>query len=67
LALGAIKGQTIIIGDSDKDLGAAQNVGIDSILCYPPEHTKFYDLDELKPLHPTYIVQSLDEIKSIIK
>lgn len=33
-----------MIGGSDKELGAAKNAGIDSILFYQPEHTKFYKL-----------------------
>lgn len=61
------KDQTIIIGDSDKDLGAATNAGIDSILFYPPDHKKYYDLEKLKTFKPTYIVTDFKEIKNIIK
>ena len=43
--LGGSKSQAVMIGDSDKDLGAARNFGIDSILFYPPEHKKFYNLE----------------------
>jgi pyrophosphatase PpaX len=64
--LGGVKDEAIIVGDSDKDLGAALNAGIDSLLVYPPEHEKFYDLDELKTFKPTYIVDNLAEVKSII-
>lgn len=56
------KGLAVMIGDSDKDLGAAQNAGIDAILFYPPEHRKFYNLDTLKQLHPTYIVDDFREV-----
>jgi pyrophosphatase PpaX len=66
MAMGAVKDQTIIIGDSDKDLGAARNLGIDAILSYPPEHMKFYSLDELKSFKPTYIVDTLAEINDIV-
>lgn len=45
-----------MIGDSDKDLGAARNFGIDSVLFYPAEHKKFYDLEKLKELEPTYFL-----------
>lgn len=65
-ALGGAKSQAVIIGDSDKDLGAATNAGIDSILFYPPEHAKFYDLATLKALGPTYIVERLADVKDII-
>ena len=56
------KNQAVMIGDSDKDLGAATNAEIDSILFYPPEHRKFYDLGKLKQLHPTYIVSDFREV-----
>jgi pyrophosphatase PpaX len=64
--LGANKQDAIMIGDSDKDLGAANNTGIDSILFYPPEHKKFYDFEQLKSLSPTYVVSDFREIESII-
>lgn len=60
------KSQAVMIGDSDKDLGAAQNAGIDSILFYPKEHEKFYDLDELKTHKPTHVVEDFKEILAIV-
>lgn len=65
--LGAVKEETVIVGDSDKDIGAANNTGLDSILFYPPEHKKFYNLEKLKTLKPTYIVDDLRKIENIIK
>lgn len=65
-ALGGKKEEAVMIGDSRKDLEAANNAGIDSILVYPPEHKIFYDLDELKAYKPTYVVSELSEIKGII-
>jgi len=59
--------EALMIGDSDKDLGAAQNAGIDSILFYPPEHTKFYNLQKLKQLNPTYVVEDFREIMTIVQ
>lgn len=60
--LGGTKDRAVMIGDSDKDLGAAQNYKIDSILFYPSEHKKFYDLDELKKHRPTHIVDDFRKI-----
>lgn len=65
-ALGGTKSQALMIGDSDKDLGAAKNAGIDSVLFYPPEHQKFYDLSYLKQLTPTYIVADFRQILRIV-
>lgn len=65
--LGAVPNETIIIGDSDKDLGAANNVGIDCILFYPPEHDVFYDINELQLLNPTYTIEDFGRVKEIIR
>ncbi len=64
--LGGSKEAAVMIGDSDKDLGAAANAGIDSILFYPDEHRKFYDLDKLKELQPTHIVTQFPKILEIV-
>jgi len=60
--LGGSKKEAVMIGDSDKDIGAGSNAGIDSILFYPDAHEKFYDLDELKAFNPTYTVRDFREI-----
>jgi pyrophosphatase PpaX len=64
--LGGITSEAIMIGDSDKDLGAANNAGIDSILFYPSEHQKFYSLDTLTRLKPTYTVDDFRQILRIV-
>lgn len=65
-ALGGTKELAVMIGDSDKDLGAAQNFGIDSILFYPSEHKKFYDLDKLKKLNPTHVIDDFREVLNLV-
>lgn len=65
-SLGGSKSEAVMIGDSDKDLGAAQNAEIDSVLFYPDEHRKFYDLEKLKTLNPTYIVSDFKEVLEIV-
>jgi pyrophosphatase PpaX len=65
-ALGGNKDEAVMIGDSDKDIGAAQNAGVDSILFYPPEHVKFYKLEALKQLKPTHIVEDFRQILQIV-
>lgn len=39
---------TIFVGDSDKDTGAATNAGIDLLLFTPENHKIYYDLEKLK-------------------
>lgn len=64
--LGGTKTEAVMIGDTDKDIGAANNAGIDSILFFPPEHTKFYDAAELKKLHPTHIVDDFRRVMTLV-
>lgn len=64
--LGGTPQTALMIGDSDKDLGAAQNAGIDSVLFYPPEHVKFYKLSTLQQLKPTYTIHDFRKIKEIV-
>ncbi len=63
---GTDKSRALMIGDSDKDLEAAKNFGCDSILFYPPEHKKFYKLNQLKKYRPTYIVDDFKKVLDII-
>jgi HAD superfamily hydrolase (TIGR01662 family) len=65
--LGSSASETIMVGDSDKDLGAAHNAGIDSILFYPPEHHLFYKREYLERLQPTYGVDHLQAVLSIVE
>lgn len=65
-SLDAVKSQTVMVGDSDKDIVSAQNAGVDSILFYPPGHERFHDIQNLKNLEPTYIIQEFREIISIV-
>ena len=58
--------EAVMIGDSDKDVEAARNAGIDSILFYPPEHVKFYDIEKLKQFEPTYVVDDFSKIMDIV-
>jgi HAD superfamily hydrolase (TIGR01509 family) len=64
--MGIDKNKSILIGDSDKDLEAARNYGIDSILFFPPEHDKFYDIKMLDSYRPTHKVDNLIDIKKIL-
>ena len=57
---------SIMIGDSRKDIEAANNAGVDSILYYPPEHINTHDLDMLMTYNPTYVVNSLLKIVEIV-
>lgn len=64
--LGGNKELSVMIGDSDKDLGAAKNAGVDSILFYPTEHRKFYDIAKLNKFEPTFIVNDFRQILDLV-
>jgi pyrophosphatase PpaX len=64
--LGSQKASTIMIGDSEHDLKAAQSAGIDSVLFYPDAHTNFYDLEHLKKSNPTYTIRSFKDLEKIL-
>jgi len=64
--LGGNKDEAIMIGDSDKDLGSAKNADVGSILFFPAEHHRFYDIAKLRAQKPTYVVEDFREIMKII-
>lgn len=69
LALAAIVGtkeRAIMIGDSNKDIGAATNFGIDSVLVYPDSHKLFYDLRDLQKLKPTYTISKFSDLATTL-
>lgn len=59
--------ESFIIGDSDKDILAGKNAGIDSILFYPKENEKFYKEGDLLKLKPTYVIHEFEELIKIIQ
>jgi len=64
--LSGSKDKAIMIGDSDKDLDAANNTGVNSILFFPPEHARFYDLDKFKECKPTHIISDFRKVLDIV-
>ncbi len=62
---GAKKEEAIMVGDSGSDIAAARNAGVDSILFFPPQHSRFYDIEKLKSLEPTYIIEDFRDIVRI--
>jgi len=59
--------RTIIIGDSHKDLQAAKNAGIDSVLYFPKENKEFYRRRDLEMYDPTYVITDMRELVDIVK
>jgi pyrophosphatase PpaX len=55
-------GTVLMLGDTSRDILAAQAAGVDSLLFYPPEHQTFHDLEELRGHEPTYIIRDWKEL-----
>jgi pyrophosphatase PpaX len=64
--LGGNKEEAIMVGDTEKDILAGQNAGVDTILFYPPEHSRFYSLDKLKNHKPTYVIEDFRDLLKIV-
>ncbi|MGZ6004907.1 MAG: HAD family hydrolase [Candidatus Saccharimonadales bacterium] len=65
-ALGGSKEQAIMVGDTEKDILAGQNAGIDTVLYYPAEHTKFYNYDKLVSHSPTHVIEDFRKLIDIV-
>lgn len=55
--------EAIMIGDTEKDVLAAHNAGIDSLLVFPDEHALFYNYEELVAHKPTHVARGLHTIQ----
>ena len=66
-ALDANPENSIMVGDTEKDLLAAKNAGIDSVLFYPSAHTRLYDAASLQAYSPTYRVCSHAEVAELLR
>ena len=63
--------EAVMIGDSEHDLGAAKNAGIDAILFYPTNAlSSFYTPDNIRELEvlykPKHTVRSHFELRGIL-
>lgn len=48
--------RVLMLGDTTRDILAAHEAGVDSLLYYPPQHEAFHDLAVLKASRPTFIL-----------
>jgi pyrophosphatase PpaX len=64
--LKADKSKTLVIGDSESDLGAAQAAGVDSALFFTKNHSLFYDLDNLKSYAPKLIFDDFEKLLNFL-
>jgi len=65
-AIGGNKEQAIMVGDTEKDILAGHNAGVDTVLYYPPEHSKFYSYDRLTKHKPTHVIKDFRKLIDIV-
>ena len=54
--------ESIIVGDSSKDIIAGKKAGIKTALYFPKEHKEYYSLEDLKSLEPDYVIDSFKDL-----
>lgn len=65
--LHADKSRSLLVGDSSKDLGCANNAGIDSVFFYPAGQDKFHsDKELIAKYHPTHVIKEFHELKDLL-
>jgi pyrophosphatase PpaX len=57
--------KAIMVGDRDKDIVAAHNAGMDSVLFCSAEHQKHYSREKLLAHKPTYVISELKDLLKI--
>ena len=63
--LNAQQNQTIVMGDTEKDIQAGKNAGVTTILFYPKINHKFYRLQKLTQTKPDYIIEHFPQLLKI--
>ena len=65
--LHAVQGETLIVGDSYKDVGAGKNAGITTVIFYPKDNELFYSPETVSSLGAGYIINNFKDLLTIIK
>lgn len=58
--------ETIVVGDSINDILMGQAAGSKTVFFAPKEHEAFYDIEKIKSLKPTYVINKILEIRNLI-
>jgi pyrophosphatase PpaX len=64
--MGGMPDRAIMIGDRDKDIVAARNANMDSVLFCSAEHQKHYSLEKLMEHKPTYIISEFKDLLKVV-
>jgi HAD superfamily hydrolase (TIGR01662 family) len=64
--MGGTPGKAIMVGDRDKDIMAAKNAGMDSVLFCSTEHQHQYNLEKLLEHKPTYVISEFRDLLKVV-
>lgn len=65
--LGASPRECLMVGDTDKDILLGKNTGVDTVLIFYPEHTKYYDRATLESHQPEYVIDRFGALIDVVK
>lgn len=63
--IGGNKNETLIVGDSDKDIISGKNAGITTVVYFPEINHQFYTLSELRGLKADFLITDFSELLKI--
>ncbi|MEN9328373.1 MAG: Pyrophosphatase PpaX [Candidatus Parcubacteria bacterium] len=61
----AVKEETLIVGDSDKDILAGKNAEITTVVFYPRNNELFYTPETIQNLHADYLIKDFRDLLTI--
>lgn len=64
--MGGRPSESIMVGDTVKDIEAAKRAGIDSALYFPDEYREYYDEVRQKGLGATYVIKSFQDLERFL-
>lgn len=65
--LGVLSTETIIIGDSGKDIQAGKAAGVETILYYPAHHHKLHTEAEMLELGADHMLRDFQELRTLLE
>jgi pyrophosphatase PpaX len=64
--MGAKKEETVMVGDSQKDILAAKRAGVESCLYFPKKYEEFYDAKFQRSLGATKVIEDFKELEKFV-
>ena len=65
--IGGDKNQSMIVGDTGKDIQAGKNLGIATTLVLHPTNSRFYDFTTLKKLEADHEIKKINQLVDLLK